>query len=292
MASAEATILIPNYRTLELTTLCLRLLRKHTPPGQVRVIVIDNHSQDASVAYLRRVAWIDLIEREPAPDDTPSLSHARALDSGLARVETPYVISFHTDTFVRTSRWLEVLRRPFQEDPQVAGVGSWKLEPPPGLAKRLGKTLEHRWRRLRHRLTGNTRKAQAAEEQMHSGYYRLFDPRSQPDQPAEGGLYFLRSHCAMYRMDLVRRFGLSFTQGSETAGKGLHQALVERGYRMVFLPVAALAPHVLHINHATMALHPELGSSRKNVASGRRRIRHYLNRMQAEAILQDTSLDR
>lgn len=291
MATADVTVLIPNYRTPEITTLCLRLLRKHTPAGRAAVIVIDNHSGDSSLDYLRGVRWIELIEREPAPDDTPSLSHARALDLGLARVRTPYVLSLHTDTFVRTPRWLDVLLQPFRDDPRVAGVGSWKLEPPPALVKRLGKAVEYRWRLWRHRLTGNTRKAEAVAEQMRSGYYSVRDPLAGPDGPEGDTFYFLRSHCALYRMDLVRQWGLSFTHGSETAGKGMHQELVDRGYRMVFLPVDQLVPHVIHINHATMALHPELGSSRKNVASGRKRIRRYFDMMQAEAILRDATLD-
>ncbi|MBL8704260.1 MAG: glycosyltransferase, partial [Rhodospirillales bacterium] len=57
------TVLVPNYRTPELTRLCLRLLRKHTPPGRIRVIAIDNDSRDESLDYLRSLAWISLIER-------------------------------------------------------------------------------------------------------------------------------------------------------------------------------------------------------------------------------------
>ena len=40
------TILIPNYKTLELTKVCLRLIRKFTNLDQAKVIVIDNDSQD------------------------------------------------------------------------------------------------------------------------------------------------------------------------------------------------------------------------------------------------------
>ncbi|PPC92474.1 MAG: glycosyltransferase, partial [Methylotenera sp.] len=47
------TILVPNYKTLEITKICMRLLRKYTNFDQVEVIAIDNNSQDASVEYLR-----------------------------------------------------------------------------------------------------------------------------------------------------------------------------------------------------------------------------------------------
>ena len=291
MSAPEVTILIPNFRTPEITTLCFRLLRKFTPPSRVNVIAIDNDSQDESLAYLRRLQWIELIERPPEADDTPSLSHARALDLGLERVRTPFVLSLHTDTFVRSPQWLDVLLAPFARDPNVAGVGSWKLEPLPSVAKRLGKQIELRGRLLRHRLTGNRAKAEAALEQLHSGYYRLFGAVSVPRADVFEGHYFLRSHCALYRTDLIHRYGLSFAADADTAGKGMHQALVARGHRMVFMPVNLLTPHIIHINHATMALHAELGSSRKNISRGLQRIQKIFRMMNAERILEDASLD-
>lgn len=48
MQKPEVTIIIPNYRTVDLTKLCLRSLRRHTNLERVRVIVVDNDSQDAS----------------------------------------------------------------------------------------------------------------------------------------------------------------------------------------------------------------------------------------------------
>ena len=125
---SRVTILIPNYKTPEITKLCLRLIRKHTNPNRIRVLVIDNDSRDASTDYLRSLSWIDLIERRPAADDTPSLSHSRALDLALAQVKTPFVLSFHTDTFVRDDGWLDFLLGRIKKDPNIAGVGSWKLE--------------------------------------------------------------------------------------------------------------------------------------------------------------------
>ena len=67
--------------------------------------------------------------------------------------------------------------------------------------------------------------------------------------------------------------------------------MVSRGHRMVFLPVNLLTPHIIHLNHATLVLLPELGSSRKNISSGLRRIQRIYQMMNAEAILQDSSLD-
>ena len=38
------TVLVPNYKTLKLTKVCLRLIKKNTDLNKVHVIVIDNDS--------------------------------------------------------------------------------------------------------------------------------------------------------------------------------------------------------------------------------------------------------
>ena len=139
------TILVPNYKTLEITKICMRLLRKYTNFDQVEVIAIDNNSQDASVEYLRSLPWIKLIERTPEADDTVPLSHSRALDMALAQVNTPYVLSIHTDTFVKRADWLDMLLKPFKDNTKLAGVGSWKLESKNCL-QRWGIRFEQAWK--------------------------------------------------------------------------------------------------------------------------------------------------
>ena len=291
MSTPEVTILVPNFRTPEITTLCFRLLRKYTPASRAHVIAIDNDSRDESLAYLRRLKWIELIERPAEPDDIPPVAHARALDLAFARVQTPYVLILHNDTFIRSPKYLDLHLAPFARDDRVAGVGSWKLEPAPPLAKRLGKQIELRLRLLRHRLSGNHTKTEAAREQLYSGYYSLFGAIAVPRADTFEGHFFLRSHCAPYRTDLIRRYGLTFTAGGDTLGKNIHEEMVSRGHRMVFMPVNLLTPHIIHVNHATLGLLPELGSSQKNIANTRRRIRRIFREMDAEAILRDTSLD-
>src|SRR5580692_1614671 len=141
MSKPLVSILVPNYKTPELTKLCLRLLRKYTDPQLARIIVIDNDSQDESLAYLKQLGWIHLIERPRIPNEPPVMSHARALDLGMTQVDTPYVLSIHTDTLVKRPDWLNFLISEMLRNPTIAGVGSWKLEAKP-LLKRLLKFAE------------------------------------------------------------------------------------------------------------------------------------------------------
>jgi GT2 family glycosyltransferase len=265
------TVLLPNYRTPELTRLCLRLLRKHTPPGRIAVIAIDNDSADDSTAYLRSLDWITLIERPRVPGEKPWIAHAEALDLGLARVTTPYVLSIHTDTLVRNAGWLDCLLRPFESDLAVAGVGSWKLE----IEQR------SRWRRA---LKSLERSAQLLIlPRIGKGYGKI--------EGYGDNYFYLRSHCALYRTDLLRRQRLTFTVDDLPAGKAMHRRLEQAGYRMIFLESAELGHHVLHVNNATMVLNREFGGTNRFRARGLKRIEAALDSVDATRILADNSLD-
>jgi len=270
VAQAEVTLLVPNFRTPEITRLCLRLLRKHTDMARVHVLVIDNDSGEgeASLEYLRSLKWIELIERKSVAGESPGASHAAALDMALARTTTPYVMSIHTDTFVLRDDWLDFLLDKIKQDENIAGIGSWKLEVKP-LYKLWLKKIEYVLQRLIYPLIG--------KELITEGKGRHF--------------YYLRSHLALYRTDLLKKYGLSFGAGEETAGKMLHKALVDHGHSMQFIPSPQLIRYAVHLNHATMILNPELGSREKTVRKGAKKIKAMLRKMKADEILQDSSLD-
>ena len=268
MTQPLVTILVPNYKTLELTKLCLRLLRKYTDPHVAKVIVIDNDSQDESVEYLRSLSWISLIERKAVPGESPVVSHSRALDLGLECVTTPYVLSIHTDTLVKNSQWLHFLLKEILKRPTIAGVGSWKLESKPW------------WRRV----------MKSIERQCQLAYYTLTG-RIHGLEGVGKNYYYLRSHCTLYRMDVMRQLNLHFTDGDMVAGKFMHKQIIEAGYEMIFIPSDILIQHLEHINHATTVLNPELSSREKSVIKGLRRIESSLKRLQADVVMSDAELD-
>lgn len=247
----------------------MRLLRKHTDFSKAKVIVIDNNSADASLAYLRSLSWIKLIERKPNKNETGVQSHAEALDMGLIEVKTPYVLSIHTDTFVKHNDWLKILLAPFRSNPRLAGVGSWKLESKNAI-QRFGVHFEQAWKKYLH---------------DNFGYQRYNAKRLDESQ------YYLRSHCAMYRTSIIRELNTSFFDGETTAGKVMHEKMVQAGYDMRFLESAELGQYVDHLNHATAILNPNLGASKKNMKEGGRRIKKILREIDANKVLSDTFLD-
>ena len=254
----ECTIIIPNYKTPVLTRLCLRSLRKHTDLGKARIVVVDNDSADESLEYLRGLKWITLIERKTAGESGPEM-HARALDEALKIVDTPFFAVMHTDTIVVSDKWLDRLLGAFDGDPKLAGVGSWKLEKSSKL-KYYAQRLEDLARRI------FLRRRHAPEER------------------------YLRSHCAVYRTEPVRRFTRGFFDG-ETAGRSLHRMLVSSGYEMRFLESFELGAYIRHLNHATMILNP-CGEGRTSKASSRRKLAGQMDDAAFTAILADDTLDK
>ncbi len=267
--AAKVSILIVNYQTPQLTKLCLRLIKKNTPLEQVKVIVVDNGSKDESLEYLRSLAWIELIERAPIPHEPVHLSHAHALDLALAKVDTPYVLSLHTDTFVHHPHWLTYLLSFFTRNPQLAGVGSWKLERKPRSTQAL-KKIENFFQKI---------------------FYSLIKKQKHALEGIGENYFYLRSHCALYRMDLIKKYGLSFAQNEDIAGKIMHKSLIDAGHEMYFIDSKELLHYLDHVNHGTMILNPHLGASKRTIQQGYKRLVKRLGGIDIAAILADERLD-
>ncbi len=236
------TAIVPNYKTPELTKICLSLLHRNSNLSKLKVIVVDNDSCDESVPYLESLDWITLIKRKDVGSESGPEMHVKALDIAVQEVETPFFMVMHTDTFMIDDRWLDYLIGEFDNE-SVAGVGSWKLEAPPGALKKFFQQVEGVFRILRGKKTRKT-----AEKPL-----------------------FLRSHCAVYRTDLFKKHTKGFNDFG-TAGEAVHHKLVAAGFEMKFLGSGELGKYVRHLNHATMILNPRPGDRKTSRRSARKRI--------------------
>lgn len=254
------TILIPNYKTLILDQICLNAIKKNTDLSKIEIIVIDNESNDDSLSYLKSLEWIRVIERKRVQGESPSEMHARAMDLGLEQVRTEFFIAIHTDTIFRNNRWLDFLLSKINKSDKIAGVGSWKLEEVSNLKKVL-KSIENFIKlRLIYPLEGK-------KEHNIEGKGKNF--------------YYLRSHCALYKTDLVRKYTNGFDDdiAHTTAGELLHKKLIDAGYQMLFIPSYELIKYVKHFNHATMILHPELGGRKTATKKAYKKLVKDLNKL-------------
>ncbi len=92
-------------------------------------------------------------------------------------------------------------------------------------------------------------------------------------------------------MQYIRDYQLTFSDAGEVAGKMMHRKLLEHGHDMEFITPQKLNTYLVHVNHATMVINPQLGSRNRTIRRGLRRIKKVLSELQAEQILQDDTLD-
>jgi glycosyltransferase involved in cell wall biosynthesis len=254
-------ILVPHFQTLELTRICLGLIRRHTR-ADAEIVIIDNGSADGSGEELRRRDRVRVIRREVPVGERPARSHALALNLGVRETRAELILALHTDTMVLRHDWLDYLRAELAAGgPRCGVVGSWKLEPDRPF-KWLGKAIEDRFRRWIGRA-----------------------PRSvRPDE------LYPRSHCALYRRSALACHPPMFDPSERaSAGQELHRAMLAAGWSARFLDPAELSRHVVHLNHATMALNRQFGADDPRMPRTRaraiRRIERFFRRVGADRIL-------
>jgi glycosyltransferase involved in cell wall biosynthesis len=268
LIKGKATICVVNYKTPDFTKLCLRSIRKLTS-YPYETIVIDNNSQDESLEYLKSLKWISLIERALEPDEPGGgYAHAAALNLGLANCNTEFFVSMHSDTIVQKAGWLTELIGYFENDENIACVGSGKIEMTPKWRVFLKKTTDLR-----------TFKRKLLREPDPIGRYR----------------YYNRTICCLYRTDILRRENLSFLTDRDkglTGGKKLYFELVDRGHKTIELPPSIMGNYIVHLAHATQAVNPnEFTLRKKTVRKCNRLVNKVLSRPSVQNILTDDSLD-
>lgn len=232
LKKGRATIAIINYKTLECTRLCLRSIRRFTQYPH-DVLVVDNDSGDQSLAYLKNLHWIRLIERQAVDGEDGGHAHAAALDLALQHCQTEFFVSMHSDTFVRQENWLTELISHFAAEPSVACVGSGKIELIPA------------WRRwLKNATDLRAFKRRLLKKPDPLGIYRHYN----------------RTICCVYRTEVLRDEDLSFAMDYDkglTGGKKLYFELVDRGHPTVELPASLMGRYVVHIAHATQVFNAD-----------------------------------
>lgn len=105
---SEVMVVIPNYNGISFLDTCLGSVSEQTDVD-VEILVVDNGSSDGSCAFIRshypRVRLICLDR---------NYGFCRAVNEGIARAESPYVILLNNDTEVRpdfAAKLLEAIRK-------------------------------------------------------------------------------------------------------------------------------------------------------------------------------------
>jgi len=229
-ARPRFSIALVNYKSLDITRVCLELLRARLGDNPVDVWVVDNDSADASTHYLRSLDWIKLIERVPEPNEAGHIAHGKALDLILEQADTEYLLLMHTDTFIFDASVFDLLLRKCQ--PNTAAVGCVE-QINRGRVRTLwrngSRSFKHYYRRL-VRVLGL--------------------PGRDPKPPRE---LYLKSFCTLWNARLIKQHGLHFCMDDAVPGYTLQDRMSALGYGIELIAPQRLFRYLDHIQSGTVA---------------------------------------
>jgi GT2 family glycosyltransferase len=129
-------IVILTWNARRFTQACLRELRDLTDHPAWRVIVVDNGSTDGTVAWLRSVDGITVIE------NGENLGFSRGCNIGIAAAApNEDIVLMNNDVLVTDPAWLTTLQNAAYADPRTGVVGT-RLVDDEGLIAHLGAFMQ------------------------------------------------------------------------------------------------------------------------------------------------------
>lgn len=134
----RVTVVIANWNTEAYLRVALRALQMFTSP-EVRVVVVDNASSDASSALLDSLHDVTVVRLER------NIGHGLALDTGIQAAGTEYVLVLDVDAFPIDPNWVDAVIDPLRQGCTLAGGVSSGYVHPSYMAIRRSYFLSNRY---------------------------------------------------------------------------------------------------------------------------------------------------
>lgn len=230
ISESDISVGLVNYKSFDVTSVCLELLSKAVDVSKIPIWVVDNDSGDESLAYLKSLDWIRLIERKPAPQEAGFVAHGAGLDMILERVTTKYLLILHTDTFIYDSDIIQKMLGKCRSDEKIAAMGC--MEPvfrsrPHAVLRYVMRGAKYHFRKTKLKLGLRSRRPKLHYE-TH-----------------------LKSFCAMWNVDIVKKNGLHFSMENMVPGYAMQDRLSQLGYELVAVPPKVMFSGLDHIDKGT-----------------------------------------
>jgi glycosyltransferase involved in cell wall biosynthesis len=116
--TSDVTAVIPNYRTLDLTRICVASLLRFYPA--LAVLLIDNGSDDESTAFVRKTA--ESHDNIVGVLNKVNAGHGPALHQGMGMAGTPCVFTFDSDCEMIEGGLIELMLEHF-DAPDIYAIG-------------------------------------------------------------------------------------------------------------------------------------------------------------------------
>jgi hypothetical protein len=241
---ANYSIVLVNYKSLELTNTCLDLLHEGLQGKGVPVYVVDNNSNDASSDYLRTLNWINLIERKSTLPEAGNVAHGRALDLALEQVETEYVFLLHTDTFIYDPAVFTMMIGQCAGPHEVAAVGCLEQ-----LNRGVARSA---WRLVSRFFKHYTRRT------LLSLGFKARAPKPYKE-------VHLKSFCTLWNARLIKKHGLHFQMDGRNPGYELQDRMEALNYKINFISPRKIFSYLDHIQSGTASAMGGYSASHRRV---------------------------
>lgn len=220
------SIVLVNYKSFDVTTICMGLIKNAVDVSTTPVFVVDNNSADESLSYLKSLDWITLLERVPPEGELGFMAHGRALDMALNAISTDYILLLHTDTFIHDPAILNILLDKCVSNERIAAVGC--MEPvhrsfPHIVLRLITRGPKYYFRKLKLALGINTRPPKL--------YYEKY----------------MKSFCTLWNANIIKRHGMTFSMGNKIPGYEMQDRLRKLGYKFIAIPPRLMFSFLDHI---------------------------------------------
>ncbi len=100
----KTSIIILTHNKLEYTKQCIESIRRYTKQGSYEIVVVDNHSTDGTVEWLRQQYDIQTIF------NNHNLGFPKGYNQGIEIATEDNILLLNNDTVV-TQNWLDIIFR-------------------------------------------------------------------------------------------------------------------------------------------------------------------------------------
>lgn len=250
--NCELSIALVNYKTLEVTTICLDLLQQAFDVTKVPVWVVDNDSNDESLAYLKTQNWLNLIERKPTAPEVGFMAHGRALDLILDKVSTDYLLLIHTDTLIYDKTIIENMLTIIKANLQIAAVGCLEQ-------------VKRTWLETSWRVFSRAAKYYVRKFKLVLGL--------QTREPRLFYEVYLKSFCTLWNVNIIKKHHMQFAMVEKIPGYEMQDQLRKLGYQFEAIAPKKMFQYLDHIEAGTVSMV-------KNLSKHHKRIKNYERVMQ------------
>lgn len=238
------SVAIVNYKTPEVTKLCLELLHKALDVKKIPVWVVDNDSKDESLEYLKSLDWINLIERKPVLNEHGFMAHGRALDLILDQINTKYLLLMHTDTLIYDPVIIQSMLEELSKNKKAAAIGCLEQVHRSCLATiwRVSiRAVKYYFRKIKVVLGLNTREPRL--------FYEVY----------------LKSFCTLWDVDIIKQHQMRFAMVERIPGYEMQDQLRKLGYEFLCIPPRQMFQYLDHIEAGTVSYVRGLPKNHKRV---------------------------